>query len=193
MKPCVALLALALLRGDGAAQPAPAPEPAPPVTKPAPAAATGKSSAPLPRIILGGDAARKSEAKSAAPGAASPTEPTSQKSKKREETPKIEGLEIARGAQGGYLGLLVEGAVFKLSFYDEKRKPAKPDVVRAMLRWTPNYKPGTEIYILTPSGDGKMLTAAKNVRPPYQFKLFISLFAEGVEDPTESYVVDFRQ
>ena len=79
-----------------------------------------------------------------------------------------------------------------MSFYDAKKKAMAPDLIRATLRWTPNYKPGVEFYVLGP-GDGKSLTAAKTVRPPYTFKLFISLFAEGTDDPVESYVVDFSQ
>lgn len=111
--------------------------------------------------------------------------------KKDEPPPKIEGMEIARSA-GGFLGLQVVGGNFKLAFYDKDKKPVAPNVGRAVLRWTPNYKPGNEVYVLG-AGDGKSLTAEKTVRPPYSFKLFMSLFVEGKEDPVESYVVDFRQ
>jgi hypothetical protein len=65
-------------------------------------------------------------------------------------------------------------------------------VVRAALRWQPTYQRAPELHVLGP-GDGKSLSGAKPVRPPYSFKLFMSLFAEGSDEPVESYVVDFRQ
>jgi len=46
---------------------------------------------------------------------------------------------------------------------------------------------------LEPSADGKALTSPKNVRPPYQFRLVLSLFAAGADAPFESHTVDFRQ
>ncbi len=111
--------------------------------------------------------------------------------KKDEPAPKIEGMEIARGAKG-FLGLEVKGGTFKLSFYDEKKKSKKPDVVRATMRWNPNYQPNREYYVLE-SGDGKSLSSPQTVRPPYNFKLFLSLYVEGQDEPVESFVVDFRQ
>lgn len=164
--------------------------------------ASGTSGAARPRIVIGAksDPAAKAtgnaSTKAAAPAAkgATPAQPAADKkaAKKDEPPPKIEGMEIARGAKG-FLGLQVVNGVFKLSFYDEKKKPATADVARAVLRWTPNYKPGNEIYILNPGADGRSLTSDKTVRPPYTFKLFLSLFAEGAENPVESMVVDFRQ
>ena len=128
----------------------------------------------------------------AATSTKAPAKGVADKAAKAEEAPaKIEGMEIVRGAKG-FLGLQVTGGNFKLSFYDAKKKPVAPDVVRATLRWNPKYQPGPEFYVLGP-GDGKSLTVAKTVRPPYQFKLFISMFKDGVEEPTESFVVDFTQ
>ncbi|MBI5689103.1 MAG: hypothetical protein HZC55_03320 [Verrucomicrobia bacterium] len=168
---------------------------------PAAKSSEGSTGPARPRIMIGGksDPAAKgtsaTSGKATAPAAkAGATAPAAEKkaAKKDEPPPKIEGMEIGRGAKG-FLGLQVVNGVFKLSFYDEKKKPAQPDAVRAVLRWTPNYKPGNEVYILNPGGDGKSLTSDKTVRPPYAFKLFVSLFAEGSENPVESFVVDFRQ
>lgn len=115
-----------------------------------------------------------------------------------EAEPKIEGITIAR-PNGTYLGIALENGTFKLSFYDQKKKPARPDVPRAAARWNPNYKTGSERIILNPSADGKALVGHKPVRPPYAFKLYLTLLApaatpgsEGGEQATESYVVDFR-
>jgi hypothetical protein len=115
-----------------------------------------------------------------------------EKTAKKEEAPaKIEGMEIGRGEKG-FLGLQIVDGNFKLNFYDAKKKPQTPDLTRAVLRWNPSYKPQPELYTLGPGG-GKFLTLARTVRPPYTFKLFIGLYAEGAEQPAESYVVDFRQ
>ena len=54
-------------------------------------------------------------------------------------------------------------------------------------------KTGPESHLLEVSADGKALTSPKNVRPPYQFRLVLSLFAAGADAPFESHTVDFRQ
>jgi len=188
MKPVVAALLVPLLVAVVNAQTAPAKE-SDPANKPA----TAPAPASRPKIILGTKTAPASGAKTMAAEAKATAakKAAADKAAKKEEPPKIEVMEIGRGAKG-FLGLQVVGGNFKLSFYDAKKKPVAPDVVRAVLRWTPNYKPGTEIYVLG-AGDGKSLSAPKTVRAPYSFKLFMSLFVEGEENPVESYVVDFRQ
>lgn len=198
MKPLVVLLVSVAFPVCIAAQaPAPPPEPK---AEPTSGGSTknpkinlgssGSSAAPkagaaatktAPNSTTAGTAAAKAGAKGAADKSA----------KKDEPPPKIEGMEIPRGAKG-FLGLQIVDGNFKLSFFDPKKKAIAPDVVRAVLRWTPNYKPGTEIYVLGP-GSGKALTAAKTVRPPYAFKLFMSLFVDGNDEPVESYVLDFKQ
>ena len=115
--------------------------------------------------------------------------------KKDEPPAKIEGVEIPRGEKG-YLGIQVVGGNFKLSFYDAKKKPLAPDFTRAVLRWDPNYKVGKERAILAPGGGTNSLTSEKAIRPPYHFKLFITLTkdtTDGEPAAGESYVVDFRQ
>jgi hypothetical protein len=128
-----------------------------------------------------------------APAKPAPTAKSAAKEKKEEPPPKIEGITIPRGK--GFLGLqLVEGT-FKLSFYDEKKKPAAVDVARAALRWDPPYKRGREFVVLTPGADGKSLSSPRIIRPPHNFKLFITLLRDGVadEDPAaETFVIDFQ-
>lgn len=111
---------------------------------------------------------------------------------KTAEPAKITGMEIARPGKG-FIGLEVAGGSFRLTFYDENREPVKPAASRAVLRWTPANRPGVEFYALDPSADGKALTSPKTVRPPYQFKVFLSLFAAGAEAPFESHTIEFRQ
>ena len=111
------------------------------------------------------------------------------------EPPKIEGMEVAR-AGGGFLGVAIVGGTFKISFYDAKRKPAQADVARALLRWDPKYKQGSERVVLTLAADGKSLASAKTIRPPYAFRLFITLLkneaATEESSAGEVLVVDFR-
>jgi hypothetical protein len=110
--------------------------------------------------------------------------------KKQEEVPKIDGLTIPR-PNGSFLGLQVVNGNFVLTFYDKDKKKAKVDAARATLRWPVRYQPTDERTVLNP-GAASTLTSAKGVRPPLNFKVFLSLFVEGSETATESYVVDYR-
>lgn len=111
---------------------------------------------------------------------------------KQEAEPKIEGIVLTR-PKGGYLGLTLEGGGFKLSFYDAKKQPAKVDVVRGTAWWPVNYSVYNERTVLNPDADGTALTSSKYVRPPYAFKLHLSLFAVDGADASESYVIDFHK
>ena len=93
---------------------------------------------------------------------------------KVEEEPKIPGFVIPRD-KGGYLGLTLENGNFKMSFYDAKKKPVKADVIRARARWPVNYKVGNERAVLNPTSDGMALISNHFVRPPYIFKLYLTL------------------
>lgn len=158
-----------------APQPAPAPPADADTAKAAPAPAP-KINPPAPKS----DAAKSAAAKKAPPPA-----------KKKEEPPaKVEGLVIAR-AKGGFLGLQVLNNNFVLTFYDAKNKKIAPDVVRAGLRWPVRYQPGPERTVLNPGG-AFSLTSEKTVKPPLTFKVFISLYVEGNEEPVESYSVDYH-
>ncbi len=111
-----------------------------------------------------------------------------------EEPAKIEGVEIPRG--DGFLGIQIVNSTFKLSFYDAEKKPVVPDVERAALRWDPKYKVGEERVVLNVSADGKSLSSPQNIRPPYLFKLYMTLVrdaAPGTPPINETMVVDFRQ
>jgi len=108
--------------------------------------------------------------------------------------PKMEGTIIARGERG-FIGVQMLGATFRINFYDAKKKPVAPDVARAVLRWDPKYKVGKERVVLNLTSDGKALASPRNIRPPHQFKLFITLLKEATEaeEPVgETHVIDFR-
>jgi len=133
------------------------------------------------------------------PAAPAPVKPEANKTAKKEAAPKIAGIVIAR-ANGKFLGLTLEGGSFKLSFYDKDRKAVPADFPRALARWNPNYKQGSERMILNLSSDGQSLVGPRPVRPPHTFKLYLTLLAaspanedgSGGEQAGESYVVDFR-
>lgn len=118
-------------------------------------------------------------------------EPKKDDGKKKEaDTPKIEGIEIPHGK--GFMGIQLVNSTFKLSFYDEKKKPTAPDVTRAALRWDVKYQPTPERTVLNPDG-GTALTSGKVVKPPYTFKLNITLIkGEGDDAATEFLAVDFH-
>lgn len=113
---------------------------------------------------------------------------------KKKEEPKIEGIVVSRGERG-FLGVEIVGGTFKITFYDTKKKKTAPDVARAALRWDPKYKVGSERLVLNPDGDGKSLSSPKAIRPPYNFKLYITLIKEATdaqEAAGETHVIDFR-
>jgi hypothetical protein len=101
---------------------------------------------------------------------------------------------VSRGERG-FLGVEIVAGSFKITFYDAKKKPIAPDVSRAALRWDAKYKVGQERLVLNPDADGKSLSSPKTIRPPYNFKLFVTLIKEATEgaDPVgETHVVDFK-
>jgi len=152
------------------------------------AAADGDSAAP---VIDGG---RYKPNALAAAAKAGTDKDASKKTEPAEKEYKIEGVEVPRGARG-FLGVQIVSGAFKISFYDSKKKPIPADVNRALLRWDPKYKVGQERLVLTASEDGKSLTSPKPIRPPYLFKLFITLTkdaSETAEPVGETYVIDFR-
>jgi hypothetical protein len=110
------------------------------------------------------------------------------------EEPKIKGVVVARGERG-FLGVEIVGSSFRIGFYDTEKKPIAPDVTRAVLRWDPKYKVGQERIVLNPGPDGKSLSSPRAIRPPYHFKLFITLLKEATEQEepvAETHVIDFR-
>lgn len=163
----------------------------------------------LPRIVIPSDkpasttqpapATQPQAAPTAAaqPGVAAPKTPAPKVApkKKEEEMGKIAGVEVSRGDKG-YFGVEVVGGSFKLTFYNDKKRPTAGGVDRAALRWNPLNKKGDDRVVLLPDGSGQVLTAGAPVKPPYNFKLFVTLVKEGAEGQpavNENYVVDFRQ
>jgi hypothetical protein len=106
-----------------------------------------------------------------------------------EPEPTIPGVSAAR-ANGGFIGITVDGGGFKLAFYDAKKKPVECDVARAAAHWKSKTIIGEERRVLNPSGDGKTLISAA-VRPPYNFKLYLTLLSAD-DQVVESFIIDFN-
>lgn len=108
------------------------------------------------------------------------------------EQPPIPGIVLQRG-NGNQLGLTIDNGSFKLSFFDKKRKPILSDVTRARAVWNPPYKAIPEQTMLNIVDNGKALGGGKPVRPPYAFKLRLTLLkGDGdAEQAVENYTVDF--
>ncbi|MEY2880500.1 MAG: hypothetical protein RLZZ15_2880 [Verrucomicrobiota bacterium] len=181
-------LFLSCVGGAMAAEPGKAPpvriilEDDPRYAKPAAPAKPGSPMAPA-------KGAAKGTAKDASKDASKSAPAKKEEPKNEDEAGKIEGVEVARGT--GFFGLQVVEGKFKLSFYNAKKKAIAPEAVRAALRWQPLYQKTPERFLLTVNG--KVLTSERVVRPPYSFKLFITLFrGEGDED-VENYTVEFAQ
>jgi hypothetical protein len=106
--------------------------------------------------------------------------------------PKIPGYVIKRST-GGYLSLAVVDGKLTLTFYDAHKKQVPADVARARARFAVRYKATEERIVLNPTADGSALTSAQFIRPPYIYRIFLTLFAEGNDEPVEHYVENFRQ
>jgi hypothetical protein len=186
MKPLLALMCSLLVSASAYAQAATATA-TPGETEAAPDAPAKAPVKPAVRI----PPPAKTDAKSADKKAEAAKK--SEADKKKEE-PIIKGVVVSRGERG-FLGVEIVNGTFKISFYDAKKKPIAPDVVRAALRWDAKYKVGQERLILNPDAEGKALAAPKVIRPPYNFKLYITLIKEPTETENpvgESHVIDFK-
>ena len=141
-------------------------------------------------VVVPGFAQYGSSAKARAKGTddapANPVAPTNEDEKEG----KIVGLAIAR-ANGGFLGLSLEGGGFKLAFYNAKKKPVAADVASGVARWQPANKKGNELAPLSPGSDGKALVSSKFVQSPHTFKVYLTLF-NAAGDTVENYTLDFR-
>lgn len=125
--------------------------------------------------------------------------PTPTPTEEKEGT--VSGTAIQR-ANGGWLGIEVKDQNFWMTFYNHKKKPVAADASAAVLWWSVQYQTNPERTELTPSSNPAVLASAYVVRPPYSFKLHITLLSDanagsapayGAAPPPapESYVIDF--
>jgi hypothetical protein len=150
-----------------------------------------QASAPAAAVTTKIPVAKPDEPKAAPTKPGVTTKAPAKKEEKKEEEPVIPGANIAR-PNGTWLGLEVVNGNFKLSFYDEKKKPLAVDVTRATARWPNPRAPGDNRTVLNVSGTA--LVGAKPVIPPFNFTVFLTLLkGEGDEaKAVETYQVPFR-
>lgn len=117
---------------------------------------------------------------------------TEAKKTAEEEEGTIEGQVINR-PNGKFLGLTLHEGKYKLTFYNEKKKPEPVDVTRASARWDNMHGPGFNRTVLNPAGDGTYLLGAQFVRGPHAFMLYLTLIkGEGeTADASETYAIRF--
>jgi hypothetical protein len=103
----------------------------------------------------------------------------------------IAGTPISRSVGDGWLGLELKDSTFVLTFYNAKKKPVAADKSGAVMRWSVHYQPNDERTELVPTGDPAVLASDYTVKPPYSFKLHITLLGSDPKDDVETYVIDF--
>jgi hypothetical protein len=124
----------------------------------------------------------------AACGVAALAAPTPPKDDDKEGT--IAGTPDPR-PNGGWIGVEIKGGNFRLTFYNEKKKPVAADCSSAIFRWAVHYQPNDERTELLPTDDPSVFSSEYPVRAPYVFhKLHITLIFTGRSD-VEAHNIDY--
>jgi hypothetical protein len=102
----------------------------------------------------------------------------------------VAGTPIKR-AQGGWLGIEIKEGNFRLTFYNEKKKPVAADRTSAVFRWPVHYQPNDERTELVATDNPDVLASPYPVKPPYSFILHIALLGGDQKDGVEGYTINF--
>ena len=122
--------------------------------------------------------------------AAAPSSPAAPTPPADEKEGTISGLAIPRN-KGGWLGVEIKDGKFRITFYNDKKKPVPADRASAVLRWPVHYQPNSERTELLPTDDPAVLGSDYPVKAPYVFhQLHIVLMNPGGAD-LEAYDKDF--
>ncbi len=120
--------------------------------------------------------------------AVKPAKPAEKKVEKEKEG-VIEGIAVAR-PDGRWLGITTTGNQFKVTFYNQKKKPEAADVVRGTARWNHPRQLKDENTVLNPSGANALATPPL-LKPPYVYTVRFVLI--GADDKIkESYAVQLK-
>jgi hypothetical protein len=103
----------------------------------------------------------------------------------------VAGFAIKRD-DSGWLGLEIKDNLFRMTFYNDKKKPVPANRPSAVVWWSVHYQPNPERTELTPTDDPAILASGYLVKDPHVFKLHITLLKPGTTD-VETYVVDFSE
>jgi hypothetical protein len=118
---------------------------------------------------------------------ARPVSPRPAAKGEEEKEGEVKGLALER-PNGQWLGLTMDGLNLRLTFYNEKKNPTAPDVVRATARWNRPTVATPDRAVLNPAGDGVSLVGNRIVRKPWTFVVFLALVNEN-DEVIESYQV----
>jgi|CXWL01.1.fsa_nt_gi hypothetical protein len=122
----------------------------------------------------------KTPATSTAPAPKAPAK------KKVYELPKT-GMNLQRSTVG-WLNIDTAGTRLILKFYDKDKKPTSPDVARGFAQFRYSSR-NPERAPLNREGD--TLTTPAKLKPPHNFLVIISLFADEAPDPVETYSIKY--
>lgn len=154
----------------------------PSVTRPGLAAAAAPASfRPMPTraalVLLVSLLATAAASAQTTPAPATPTPAApAPKSGKAEAPPEpIDGLEFPR-ANGGFLGIKLQGVQLKVTFYDKKKEKVAADAARISARWQDNRPRKT---VLLPA-DASTLLSPPVIKAPYSYRIFLVLV--GADD-----------
>lgn len=107
-----------------------------------------------------------------------------------EEEEERHGVWLERD-DGRKLFFHIEENNFYLEFYDSEREPLEPDLLRAVIHYTPRMVQNRETVILTPDREtGEKFTSQRHVRPPHNFQVLLVLVKK--EDGRETETFSFR-
>jgi hypothetical protein len=106
--------------------------------------------------------------------------------KKVYELPKT-GVNQQRSTSG-WLNVEATGRVMVLKFFDKEKKPIPPDVARGFAQFRYSSR-NPERAPLNREGD-TLATPAK-LKPPHNFLVIITLFADESPEATETYTIKY--
>jgi hypothetical protein len=113
------------------------------------------------------------------------------KDKDKDKEGVVAGFAIKRD-DSGWLGLEIKDNLFRMTFYNAKKKHVPANRPSAVVWWSVHYQPNPERTELTPTDDPAILASGYLVKDPHVFKLHITLLKPGTTD-VETYVVDFSE
>jgi len=97
--------------------------------------------------------------------------------KKTHELP-TNGTNLER-SNGGWINVQTSGAQIIVEFFDAEKKPVAPDVARGTARFRYAAKSDVTRTVLNRKGD--RLVSPRNVRPPHNFFVTLTLLGGGDE------------
>ena len=90
------------------------------------------------------------------------------------------------------MSLAIEKGVFHLRFYNAERTLLPAPAIRATARWNPPLKTGFSRSVLLPADEGMALVGNTFVKPPHQFRVYLTLIGSN-EQVLGSYTVDYQK